>query len=330
MLGSVRRLLRRTKWDLAPHAAVGIAFGTDAVAVARLEAAPDGWHLREAEELGVGARLFQGAADAATVQKLSAVVRERCADISGQYVPVHVSVPDAAVSAAVFALDELPKTPEARLELIRWRFGRELFHDGERYHCTGQVLGQDGGKFLLLGLAMDEAWRECLAQTLHEAGVVPWSMGPAVVHQFNRYYGRLTPQNGQGGALLTLALADWALLIWDAGGRARLIRGRWRDSSAGEHAAIAEESQRLILACVHGAGLSVGRLYVAGPRAETRAVAQMLDGKLRDPCVVLDPAEGLAAGDTALIDRGLFPPAISAALGWTEGSEPHARISGAP
>lgn len=318
MLSSVRSLVRWPKWDLAPRAAVGIAFGTDALAMARLESTSEGWHLHDAEEASVGAQLFQGAPDAATVERLSAVVRELCADVAGRYVPVHVSVPDAMVSAAVFALEELPKTLEGRLGLIRWRFGRELFHhDDERLHCTGQVLGQDGGKFLLLGLAMDGAWRECLVRTLHEAGVVPWSMGPAIAHQFNRYHARLTTQNGQGGALLSLGLAAWALIIWDAAGRPRLIRGRWRDRSTGEeHAAIAEESQRLILAWVHGSGLSVGRLYVAGPRAETRAVVQMLDGKLREPCVELDPAAGLAASGSALVDRELFSQAIGAVLGW--------------
>ena len=263
----------------------GLAIGRDSVGCARISAGK----IRSMGEARLPLPLFRGAPSAQAAAGLAGALRALAADLARRYVPLHVSLPDAAVRWATFELDELPATRAARLELTRFRFERE--GGAGEAACACQPLGRADGKPLLFGMAMDAGWRRCIAGALADAGLRAWSLNPNACRQFNRYHERLTQSSG---ALVSLAADAWSLWLWDERGRPRYVRARWR--LAGEdHAALAQEVERSILAYVQ-TGRSVARVFVAG--TETAAMGDALDERLREPCTRLD-AE---------------PPAMAAAL----------------
>lgn len=266
----------------------GLAIGRETVGCARLSSGKI--HFMGEERVPVA--LFRGAPSAGAAAGLAQALRALAGGLARRYVPLHVSLPDAAVRWATFELDELPGTRAARLELTRFRFERD--GGAGTSACACQPLGRDGGKPLLFGMAMDEAWRRCIAEALAQAGLTPWSLNPNACRQFNRYHERLTQSSG---ALVSLAPDAWSLWLWDERGRPRYVRARWRLARE-DYAPIAQEVERSILAYVQaGPGRNVTRVFVAGS-AETEAMAGALDAGLREPAIRLD-AE---------------PPAVTAAL----------------
>ena len=174
---------------------------------------------------------------------------------------------------ATFELDELPKSRRAQLDLVRFRFGRQGTSGAQA--CAGQALARDGGKQLVLGMAADEGWRGLVQRALAAAGMVPWSMSGNAPRQFNRFHDRLVQSSG---ALVALAPDAWSLWLWDDQGRPRHGRGRWREG-AEDHAAIALEVERSILAYVHGGARDVARIFVVGG-TETETMSAALDARL--------------------------------------------------
>lgn len=248
------------------------------------------------EEEPLKARLFTGAPSAEARRALVEVLKKVGRHIGRRYLPLHVSVPDALVRWAVFELDEMPKSAAARLELARFRFARQGVNGASAYAC--QPLERGAGKHLLLGMAMDGAWRGCVAEALEAAGLRAWSLNANACRLFNRFEDRL---RGQGGALLAAAPDAWSLWLCDERGRPRHARGRWR-AGAGDHAEIALEAERAILAYAEGApGRSVARVLVAAGD-ETAALAAALDARLREPCARL-PRENSVAAVAAALER---------------------------
>src|SRR5262249_46019959 len=92
-----------------------------------------------------------------------------------------------------------------------------------------------------------------------------------------------------------LAADAWSLWLWDARGRPRFARSRWR-SPRESHADIALEIERLIVAYVHGdASRGVERVHVLAGE-EAVAMAAALDARLRDPCIPLAAESGTGEG----------------------------------
>ena len=204
----------------------GLAVGRDYLAFAGIAR---GGKLEALEERRLAARLFAGAPPPDAQRVLVEALQPFARIVARRYLPLHVSVPDAAVRWATFELDEMPRSAAARLELARFRFSRQGVNGASVYAC--QALPPEGGKHLLLGMAMDGAWLGCLT------------------------------------AAQTSAPPDaWSLMIWDDGARVRHARGRWREGAA-DHAAIALEVERALLAYVHGSGRGVARVFVAADAA---------------------------------------------------------------
>ena len=257
--------------------AAGIAIGRDYVGFAAVGATGKS----AVAEARLAMRLFSGTPAAGARSALVGALRSLAGGVARRFVPVHVSVPDAAVQWGVFELDQMPKTRTAQLDLARLRFSRQGV--GAGHACACQALEREAGTPLLLGMALDEGWRRCIGEALEEAGVAAWSLSANLCRRFNRFHDRMAQASG---ALAALAPDAWSLLVWDERGRPRYARARWR-AAPGDHAGIALEVERSILAYVQGhPERSVSRVFVAAG-AETAALAQALDARTSEPCVRL-------------------------------------------
>ena len=259
----------------------GLAIGRDTVACARLASNKP----VVTKEEHVPIPLFRGAPSPQAAAALTGALRAVAGELARRFVPLHVSLPDAAVRWATFELDELPPLPATRVELARFRFQRDG-GNGETA-CACQPLGQAGGKALLFGMAMDEGWRRLIAQALADAGLRAWTLTPNACRQFNRFHDRVAQSSG---ALVTAASDAWSLALWDDHARLRYVRARWR-SGHDDHGMIADEVGRALLAY----GRMVKQVYIAA-NGETAPLAAALDDRLGTPCVRLEAdAPALAA-----------------------------------
>jgi len=298
----------RVKRRFAPAVSAGVAVGRDYVGFAQLAANGGGGRLRTLTETKLDVPLFTGAPSAQAATTLINALKEFRKSFSARYAPVHVSLPDAAVRFTVFELRDLPKTPAAQLELVKFRLGREGGTAPGAVAC--QPLGSEGERHLLLGLSCDAGWRELVSDALAQAGIVGWSMSANVCRQFNRFHDRLTKT---AGALVSIAPDAWSLCLWDADGRVRYVRAHWR--TGGEDLAeVAIEVERSILGYVNSEpGRTVDRVYVVGGE-ETAAVAAALDARLREPCVRLSAEDGLKLEPTLKHDAHSAASSLAAAL----------------
>jgi hypothetical protein len=274
----LRSWIERTQRRFAPAASAGLAIGRDYVGFAHLAAAGGVWQVQTLTEAKFEPPLFSGAPSPQAAVALTQGLEPFAGSLRRRYLPVHVSLPDAVVRWATFELDQMPKTRAAQLDLVRFRFGRQGINGTHVYTC--QPLQRNGGKHLLFGMAVDEAWQRFVNDVLARAGIVAWSLSANVCRQFNCFHDRLTQASG---ALVALAPDAWSLWLWDSQGRPRYARARWRMAPE-DHADIALEVERSILAYVHGhPELTVARVFtVAGD--ETGVMAGALDARLREPC----------------------------------------------
>lgn len=293
---SIERLRRR----IVPAAAAGIAIGRDYVGVAQLAAADGGWRVQALTEERLEVPLFAGVPGPQAGAALARALAGQGAGLKDRYVPLHVSIPDAAVHYGTFELDQLPGNRAAQLDLVQLRFARLGVNGNRVYAC--QPLARAAGSHLLFGMALDGAWQRVVSEALAQSGLVPWSMNANICRQFNRFHDRCTQTSG---ALLALSPDSWSLWLWDAEGRPRHARARWRTGSS-DHAEIALEVERTMLAYVHShPQQSVARVFVVAG-GEGAPMGDALDARLREACTRLPGEEG-AAGMPA-------KPAGSAAL----------------
>jgi hypothetical protein len=280
------------KLRLPAAASAGVAIGRDYVGFASLETKKGRRRIRVFEEkLETG--LFQGAPTPQAEESLTRALGKARGVLAERYLPLHVSLPDALVRCAVLELDQLPDSRAAQLELVAFRFARQGLEGAQVHAC--QRLGPDGDKQLVLGLATDAGWHALVRQALERVGIAAWSINGNACRQFNAFHERLAAESG---ALVTLAPDAWSLWLWDAQGRTRHGRGRWR-MGGDDHEEIALEVERSILAYVHGdAARTVAKVYVVAG-AESKPLMDQLNVRLREACV------GLSVED---LEIGLPPP----------------------
>ena len=244
-----------------------------------------GRRIIRADERLLETPLFVGQPTNAIKDELAAMLRELAPEAVDRYMPLHLSLPGAAVQVAAFCLDALPKTHAERLDLARWHF-MQAAGAGQTLACDCEPIGKDGDKHLMLGFAMDAAWHACLVGALAQAGMTAWSLNADVCRQFNQFHERLSEES-QGGALLVVDPDSWSLLVWDDLGRVRYCSSRWRRAGVNEFPEIAEEVERRILTCVASLpALKVENLFVVTGDGGTD-LADALDARLREPCIRL-------------------------------------------
>jgi hypothetical protein len=249
-----------------------------------------GQRITRIEERKLEVPLFTGRPSDATAAGLAQLLRELAPEAVRSYLPLHVSLPGAAVQMAVFPLDVLPKKHTVQLDLARWHF-TQAGNAEQALVCDCESLGMDGDKHLLLGFAMDQAWHACIVDALAQAGMTAWSLNADVCRQFNRFNDRLC-QDNPGGALFAVTADAWSLLLWDETGRTRYCSSRWRSGDEGEGTRIAAEVERRILASVQSMpGMRIKHLYAVTDSVD-EGLTDAIDARLREPCIRLRPETG--------------------------------------
>lgn len=284
-------LWNRLSGLFTPRASLGLSLGRDSVSAAKLALNSEGvvgieWVAQERLPL----RLFVDPPSSAARAALTHAFEKLCAEAVTAYLPVQVALPDPAVSALVFELDEVPEEAQAREELARWRFAKALHLDAQAIACTTQALGEDQGKALLLALAVEQSGLTCVRQALADAGVTPAVIDMAACHRFNRFYGVLT-EKMHDGALVNIDNDAWTISIWDREGRLRFIRARWRERTPAVSDVAGEVERALRAYARPGSGKALGSLFISGERNDASALAAMLNELIHEPCVYL-PADG--------------------------------------
>lgn len=295
---------------------MGLGLGREAVYAAHATRNGEGWRIDWVKGERLPITLFDGTPTPEILPALTVAVARLCGDVKNAFVPIQVALPDPMVSLAVFELDELPKTDRTRIELVRWRFGKELHRGNQAIECTCQDLGVENGKHLLLGLAVDSEWLRTLKQAFAAAGIITSVIDMSVCHCFNRFYEVLTG-DGQGGALIALDPEVWTLCIWDSSGRLRFARSRWRAEAANggaTYSQIATEVERTIIAYV-GGERTVAHLYVTGDPEDIENVSASLDQRMNEECVRLPVDKGFTGDPSAFdVNTGLAASALAAAV----------------
>jgi len=308
---------RWPEWIAGSQATVGVAVGRSEICAVHVIHRDRRTQIQAIASVPLTDALFAGPPTPEIESALASAFSKVTANAVGKFIPCHVAVPDPVVRFSVFELDELPKSEKTRLDLIRWRFSKEHAGDNQVLDCVCQGLGQESGKHLLLGQAMDSAWLQSINRALHSAGLTPWSINMGARYRFNQFHDRFTKEN-HGAAMVALDSDVWSVFIWDAGVRPRLARANWRagaDDAAQSFEMIALEAERSILSYVRsGKGGTVARVYVVSQARELDGLVDALNRRLREGCVPLlsesaDPDETRQSENHALA-----PLAFAAAL----------------
>ena len=300
--------IERLRARFEPAASVGLAIGCRRVALARVRRSAGGHEVETLAEAELANPLFAGKPNPETIAALAEALTTVAGSLAREYLPVHVSLPDAAVRLAVFELEALPRTRSEQQELARWRLQQEA--GAGTVACASQALGAEGERQLLLGLAVDAEWQNVIVTALAQAGITAWSLSADVCRQFNRFHDRLTADSG---ALVNVSEDSWALLLWDGAGRVRYARARWR-AAGDSHTELAAEIERSIVAYAHGAaGRSVAHVYVIADAADA-ALPAALDARLRAPCVRLTTQDDLVMTPEIDLAQVSAPGALAAAV----------------
>ncbi len=300
--------IERARRRFDPKVSAGLVIGRNYLGLTELVREGEVWRVAAVEEAALDVSLYTGAPTPATTAAVVGTLERIARRLPTRYLPVHVSLPDAAVRLTTFELQELPKKHRAQVDLVEFRFARQAGAVPSMFAC--EFLGSDNGMHLLLGLATDKAWLQWINEVLAQAGIVPWTISANVCRQFNRFEEQLSRTSG---ALLVLVPDTWSLCLWDGAGRVRYVRARWR--AEGEtYAEIALEVERSILAYVHNqTDKTVARVYLIGG-GESAAMATALNQHLREPCKILPVESRLAVSAETMAKVKSATASFAAAL----------------
>ena len=299
-----------------PRGSIGIAIGRRQVCAVHAIPGEKGAQVQTVHSAPLPEAMFTAPPTTETESTLASSLSKVAANAVGRFIPCHVALPDPVVRVTLFELDELPKSEKTRLELVRWRFGKERATADQPLDCVYQDLGRENGKYLLLGQAADQAWLQCIKQALKRAGITPWSLNPGAVYRFNRFHEVFTKEK-HGAAMVILDPDTWSVFLWDAATRPRLVRARWRDETAHGIEAynlIALEAERSILSYVRsGKNGAISRVYAVAHARELSEFAAALDRRLREKCIPLPVSRAVPEEDRRIEDHGLASLSLAAA-----------------
>ncbi|MBI2778428.1 MAG: hypothetical protein HYX62_01365 [Gammaproteobacteria bacterium] len=286
-----------------PKAVFGVGIGRDRLYAAHTIARKEGWYIQQIKQVSLPFNMFSGIPTPEVCQALASSLSELCSEVKFSYVPIQIALPDPVVSLRVFELDALPKTGKEQLALARWRFNNEMHFAERPIACSCQYLGAEKGKHLLLALAIDQAWLDCLKEACRAASVTSTVIDMAACYGFNRFCRRLVA-DGSDAVLIYLDQAAWTLSITDAQGRLRFVHARWRDSVApdksesdGGYQGIATEAERCIRIYAHAAaGRVIKHIYVTGNSRGIAGVADALEQRMEGQCIKLPGETGFTCG----------------------------------
>ena len=123
--------------SVAPSAMAGIAIGRSEVCAVVLDSSGDKHEVQAVHTHNMPVTLFAEQPTAETEARLVDALHAVSDGFLGEFVSVHVALPDTAIRSTVFELDELPKSEDMRSALLRWRFAREWQRPEDSLDCRG-------------------------------------------------------------------------------------------------------------------------------------------------------------------------------------------------
>ncbi len=226
------------------------------------------------------------------------------------YRTLQVSLPDPVAHWEVFELEKIPVNGTPLEKFLNWRLKSDTL-DKASLVLASQYLGEEKGKKLLLGVALDRAWLQLVSKAFEEAKARVSVLDLASRFRFNLLRDNLPPK--VPGALVSLESDYWTLLIWDAQGRPRFQRSKWwrvqiREPKNLPLSEMVLETERTIRSYVHsGPDRSVESLLLVAPE----------EWKERAVQVFQKPTEGRITGlsfNKLFKVEGSFEPGISPSL----------------
>lgn len=292
----------------------GLAIGAQDVVACQVRREAGVWRVAALTSEATPISLYKESPTADIAQRLTPVLAKVAGAAAKRCVPFHVVIPDPAISMAMLELETLPKTGTDREALAHWHL-QKLWPTDTHLACIVQDMGKSDTKHYLLTAAMARAWLDGLLAACHAAQLVPTRWQSAMVYRFGQFETQLR-REGSDGVLLAVDTSSWSLLIWDAHGRTRHLRSRWRESLvANEAGTIAVETERAVRAYVHGQhGRRIDAVHLLGESEVANRVAALLEARMQNACVRLSPLAGvdIAPGVSLTPDAAL---AVTAAMG---------------
>lgn len=244
---------------------------------------------------------------AQAIQRLAKVVPQA-------HWPLQIALPDSAAIFQVMEFDSLPKAVSEREAIARFRMERE-FPAVAKMKSSFQMLGEEEGKALLLALAVQRDWLDCLLDGCRAAGFVPGVADIGMNYIFNRFHDVFAA--GEDGVLVSIEADFWSVLFWDKGVRPRFFRSRWREAGFeidADHESIAQDVERQVRAyALSFHGRRISRVYLCSGNAEHVSFAARLNARMQVPCTQLDMTEGFFA-TTEMSARDISLGALAATI----------------
>lgn len=270
-----------------PRKAAGIYIGKRHLSAVVLAYNNGIWEEKSARVVALEQALFDTPPTPAIEADLAKTLSAVAEDIQSGFMPLRVALPDTVIRTSTLELDALPKTEKLQMDLLRWRFAKDLQRAEDTITCTGQALGPDNDKQLLLGQVMEHNWLDSLQRVFAQAKIIPWTVNAVASYRHNCYYNTLVKS---GGALISIDPDNWGVQMWDSSKRLRYVRSKWREAAL-DYELIFSEVERAIRSHSHRAnGYQIERLYLAGTGAEIEELRNVLDSKLSQSVTGLDIA----------------------------------------
>ncbi len=265
---------------------LGIALGRQEVSVVETLESPDKIQIRYSESFPLPVSFWVGTPQLEALPVLTSVLIPFFQN-NENYRTVQVSLPDAAAQWEVFELGKVPAAGNFLDKFLDWRFNPNG-SQADPLAFTSQFLGEEEGKKLLLGVALNQAWLELVRKAFEAAGGRVSVLDVASRFRFNLFHATFLPKGP--GALVSLERDYWTLLIWDRQTRPRFHRSKWwREQVQGPKDIPLDEMvlevERTIRSYVHsGPERSVESLFLLAPESwqdqALKAFQQPTEGRI--------------------------------------------------
>jgi hypothetical protein len=293
---------------------MGIELAGERLVAVHAEKIGEAWHVSQVMEDRLRFVTFRGVPHADAIAELAQALERVIGTPPRAQIPIQLALPDPAAMFQVLEFDALPGTTHERNALARFRLEKE-WSAAAKLECVSQPLGDDKGRALLLVLAVDRIWLECVRSACRMARIVPHTMDMTVCHVFNRLQESMDLVSG-GGALLVAEPHSWTLMLWDNVRRLRFVRTRWRgtENQPPDHETIAMEIERLIRAFVMAEPeRNVSGLHICAADAEFAMFTACLDARMHTPSVRVKLGTGLSFAPE-IEEWAISPGALAAAV----------------
>ena len=302
-------------WPLS-SGTVGLGISGDWLVVVRAERTAEGHHITHLAQERLPFMPFQAEnpraedslALAQAIQRLAIAVPQK-------HWPLQIALPDPAAIFQVMKFDSLPGTERERAAIARFRLEKEWPAVTEM-ECTTQVLNEEAGQNLMLALAVQRSWLDCLRDACRSAGWVPNVIDIAVNHIFNRIHDSICETKGDG-ALILIEADSWSVLLWDHTHRPRFVRSRWRDGgdeNKADYEIVAKDVERLVRAYVLAeTGRKIEKVYLSATEDEGAEFSKYLDARMRVPCVYFNMTKEFTVA-TGVPIQHIAPGVLAAAV----------------